>query len=67
MTLTESILVQIRSMGYVVKVFKVNSTVEMHAVHLAGERDAQIARCNDGDTGRMRNIARLACWRRPAE
>jgi hypothetical protein len=33
MTLTNSILSQIRSMGYVVKAFKVNGTVEMHAVH----------------------------------
>ena len=49
MTLTDSILSQIRGMGYVVKVFKINGTVEMHAVHLACEREPQIARCNDGD------------------
>ena len=48
MVLTESILSQIRSAGYVVKVFKINGTVEMHAVHLAGKHEPQIARCNDG-------------------
>ena len=49
MALTESILAQIRSAGYVVKVFKINGTVEMHAVPLPGEHKPQIARCNDGD------------------
>jgi hypothetical protein len=39
MTSTEIILVQIRSMGYVVKVFKINGTVEMHAVDLPGDAD----------------------------
>jgi len=47
--MTDSILSQIRALGYVVKVFKINGTVEMHAVHLACEREPQIARCNDGD------------------
>jgi hypothetical protein len=49
MTVTEIILVQIQSLGYIVKTFRVNGTVEMHAVDLACERDSQIARCNDGD------------------
>jgi len=49
MTGTEIILAQIRSMGYVVKIFRINGTVEMHAVDLAAEREPQIARCNDGD------------------
>jgi len=49
MALTESILAQIRSAGYIVKVFKINGTVEIHAVHMAGRRESQIARCNDGD------------------
>jgi hypothetical protein len=49
MTGTDAILAQIRSMSYVVKVFRINGTVEMHAVDLACEREPQIARCNDGD------------------
>jgi hypothetical protein len=49
MSLTDSILVQIRTLGYVVKLFRINGTVEMHAVYLACEREPQIARCNDGD------------------
>ncbi len=49
MTATDAILAQIRSMGYVVKVFRINGTIEMHAVDLACEREPQIARCNDGD------------------
>ena len=44
MTVTDSILAQIRGLGYVVKVFKINGTVEMHAVQLACEREPQIAR-----------------------
>ena len=49
MALTDSILAQVRSLGYVVKIFRINGTVEMHAVQLACEREPQIARCNDGD------------------
>jgi len=50
MTATIDILLfQTRSLGWIVKTFRVNGTVEMHAVHLACERDPQIARCNDGD------------------
>jgi len=49
MTGTDAILSQIRSMGYIVKEFRINGTVEMHAVDLTGEREPQIARCNDGD------------------
>jgi len=47
--LIESILAQIRSAGYIVKVFEINGTLEMHAVDLAGEHEPQIARCNDGE------------------
>jgi len=49
MTGTDAILAQIRNMNYVVKIFRINGTVEMHAVDLLGEREPQIARCNDGD------------------
>jgi hypothetical protein len=49
MCLTDSILSQIRSNRYIVKTFKINGSVEMHAVDLACEREPQIARCNDGD------------------
>jgi hypothetical protein len=49
MTATDAILFQIRSMNYVVKTFRVNGTVEMHAVDLSCECEPQIARCNDGD------------------
>jgi hypothetical protein len=45
----EIIVAQIRSMNYGVKIFRINQTVEMHAVDLAGEHEPQIARCNDGD------------------
>ena len=45
---TAAILGQIRSLGYIVKEFRVNGTVEYHAVPLSGE-GAQVARCNDGD------------------
>ena len=49
MGLADSILRQIRSLGYVVKVFRINGTIEMHAVQLECEAKPQIARCNDGD------------------
>lgn len=38
-----------QSLGWIVKMFRANGTVEMHAVHLAGKHELQIARCNDGD------------------
>lgn len=44
---TAAILKQIESLGYTVKTFKVNDTVEMHAVPREGA--AEVARCNDGD------------------
>ncbi len=47
--MTASLVQQIESLGYIVKVFRVNGTVEMHAVPLRGASDPQIARCNDGD------------------
>jgi len=46
---TDIILDRIRQLGWTVSVHKVNQTVGMHAVHLAGEHDPQIARCNNGD------------------
>jgi hypothetical protein len=48
-TLTDSILAQIRAIGNIVKVFTVNGVVEMHAIQLTGENEPQIARCNDGN------------------
>jgi hypothetical protein len=46
---TNALLSQMRSLGWIVKTFRVNGTVEMHAVHLACKKKPQIARCNDGD------------------
>jgi hypothetical protein len=46
---TAAILTQIRSFGWIVKTFRVNGTVEMHAVQLACRKKPEIARCNDGD------------------
>ena len=43
-----SILAHIRSLGFTVKVFRVNGTVELHAVPM-GDGEPQVARCNDGD------------------
>ncbi len=45
----EAIIAQIRSLGWIVKTFRLNDTVEMHAVDLACKKKPQIARCNDGD------------------
>jgi len=45
---TAQVLAQVQRLGYVVKVFKVNDTVELHAVPLRGDALAQVARCNDG-------------------
>ena len=45
---TAAILDHVRSLGYVVKEFRVNGTVEFHAVHLP-DGAAQVARCNDDD------------------
>jgi len=47
--MTDHIIRQIESLGYIVKFFYINGTVEMHAVSLRGETEPQIARCNDGD------------------
>ena len=55
-----AILTQIRSLGWIVETFRVNGTVEVHAVHLACEWDPQIAPCNDGDgPGEEYRCARL--------
>ena len=47
--MTDAILSQIRSLGYVVKEFRVNGTVEFHAVPFKGDSLPMIARCNDGE------------------
>jgi hypothetical protein len=44
---TAAILAQVRSLGYIIKEFRVNGTVEFHAVPFSGD-GAQVARCNDG-------------------
>lgn len=46
--MTAAIIKQIESLGYIVKVFRHNGTVEMHAVSLR-ESESQVSRCNDGD------------------
>jgi hypothetical protein len=45
---TDAILKHIRCLGYVVKVFRINGTVEIHAVPIHGG-EPQVARCNDGE------------------
>jgi hypothetical protein len=47
--MTAAILAQVRSLGYVVKEFRVNGVVEFHAIPLKGDAPPQVARCNDGD------------------
>ena len=49
MSATTAILAHVRSLGYIVKEFRVNGTVELHAVPLAGDAPPQVARCNDGE------------------
>lgn len=49
MTVTRHILAAIRELGYIIKNFRVNGTVELHAVPMRGDEPAQIARCNDRD------------------
>lgn len=44
----DAILAHIRALGYIVKEFRVNGTVEYHAVPVPNG-EPQIARCNDGD------------------
>jgi hypothetical protein len=46
---TEAVLSHIQSLGYIVREFRVNGTVEYHAVPLKGEELPQVARCNDGE------------------
>jgi hypothetical protein len=48
-TSTSTILDHIRSLGYLVKEFRVNDTGEFHATPLRGDAESQAARCNDGD------------------
>ena len=47
--LAYAIVNQIQSLGYIVKTFRNNGKVEMHAVKLDGLQEPQIARCEDGD------------------
>jgi len=44
---SDAILRQLESLGYIIKLFRVNGTVEIHAVAKNGS--FQIARCDDGD------------------
>jgi hypothetical protein len=46
---TRAILRHVESLGYVIKVFTINGTAEIHAVPLAGDREPQVVRCNDGE------------------
>lgn len=43
------ILRHIESLGYVIKVFTIDDTAEIHAVPLTGDREPQVVPCNDGD------------------
>ena len=43
------ILNHVRSLGFIIKEFRINGTVEYHAVPLKGDADPQVARCNDGE------------------
>jgi hypothetical protein len=47
--LTDTIIRHIRALGYIVSVFRLNGTVEMHAIPLRGDDSPQVARCNDGE------------------
>lgn len=44
---TAAILAHIVSLGYTVKSFRINGTVELQAI--ATDGSFQVARCNDGD------------------
>jgi hypothetical protein len=46
--LTDTILRHVRSLGYIVRVFRLNGTVEIHAVPIK-DGEPQVARCNDGE------------------
>lgn len=46
--MTAAIIKQIESLGYIVKAFRANGTIELHAVPL-WKGEPQVARCNDGD------------------
>ena len=52
------ILGRVRRLGYIVKEFRVNGTVEFHAVPLDGS-PAQVVRCNDGEDNE--SAYRAAC------
>ena len=46
---TDALIRLVEDLGYVVKVFRINDTVEMHAVLLRDPDVFHVARCNDGD------------------
>ena len=46
---TAAILAHVRSLGFIVKEFRLNGTVEFHAVPLKGDVPPQVVRCNDGE------------------
>jgi hypothetical protein len=56
---THALIRQVQSLGYVVKTFRVNDTVEMHAVLLRDPDVFHVARCNDGEG--PRETYRCAC------
>lgn len=43
-----AIIRQVEDLGYIVKLFRVNDTVEIHAIPKNGD-PPQVVRCNDGD------------------
>lgn len=45
---TATVLRHVQALGYIVKEFRVNNTVEYHAIPLR-DGEAQVSRCNDGD------------------
>jgi len=46
---TRAIILQVESLGYIVKLFCVNDTAELHAVLRPGTEPPIVTRCNDGD------------------
>ncbi len=48
-TTTRAILGRIEGIGYLVKEFRINGTVEFHAVKIPEGEPVHVARCNDGD------------------
>lgn len=48
MSASSAIIRRVECLGYIVKTFRVNNTVEIHAVPSDGSAP-HVARCNDGD------------------